>query len=221
MGLVSPLPVPHEHCGYLRVFQVALEAYFQEIESQYSCLNINVEICPWGQHFAGHCPHEVLVLKSSYWITENKYWWEKRRKDWCDLSIAEREVLSSYLELCTFLTAYLSLPPPARLLSNCRWRQAEQCLTWPQDPHSQKQWMNVSRHHSSLLWVNTTEGESLAHLFLTRRSVAFSLCLVIERSLWLDAAMQPCWITNKSWLHLDLSTAVSVSKLISIHFFFS
>lgn len=107
------------------------------------------------------------------------------------------------------------------LLSSCCCKQAEQCLTWPQAPHSQKQWINFSRHHNSLLWVNSTEGDSLAHLFLMHRPLMFSLCLVVEHSLWLDAAtMQSCWITSKSWLHLDLSTAANASKLISVHIFF-
>lgn len=63
IGLVSDLPVPHEHHGCLRVFQMALEAYFQAIESQYGCFSIHVEICPWGQHFSGPCLHEILVLR--------------------------------------------------------------------------------------------------------------------------------------------------------------
>jgi len=185
-------------------------------ESQYRCLN--VEICPWGQDFAGHCPHEVLVLKSSYWISQNKWWWEKKTLTWL-VNSRDRyfQTTQSYALFCCLFVPSFSCPC---LLRNCCWRQAEQCLTWPHDPHSQKRLKNVSRHHNSLLWVNSSEGESLAHLFPTRRSGTFPFSLVVENWLWLDAAtMQRCWITDKSWLHLDLSTVVSVSKLISVNFF--
>lgn len=67
--------------------------------------------------------------------------------------------------------------------------------------------------------VNSAEGDSLADLFLSQRSIALSLCPVAECSLWLEApTTQPRWI-KKSCLWLGLSTAGNVSKLISLQFF--
>lgn len=114
-----------------------------------------------------------------------------------------------------FLTVFVPFFSCPCSLNNYCQRRVEQCLTWPQHPHSQNRWINVSRHHSSFRWISSIEGKSLAHLFLAQRPVVFSLCLVVEHSLWLDAAAaQPSYITSKSWLFL----AVTASKLISVQF---